>query len=149
MRFAGHCQSIWQVSLKIFGAGCNAPPGFCAQSSCATDSTLPSPAITLSIVSIAAVAPKRIRPSYTYSTSASSGIGKGFCKMMRPVSMSWSKKNVVTPVSRSPWIMAQLMGAAPRYCGNRAACTLNVPKRGIAHTTSGNMRKATTTCKSA
>lgn len=40
-------------------------------------------------------------------------------------------------------------GAAPRYWGSRAACTLNVPKRGIDHTTSGNMRNATTTCKSA
>ena len=67
--------------------------------------------------------------------------------MMRPVSMSWSKKKVVTPVSVSPLMTAQLMGAAPRYWGNKAACTLNVPNSGIAHTTSGNILKATTTCR--
>ena len=67
--------------------------------------------------------------------------------MIRPVSMSWSRKKVVTPVSVSPLMTAQLMGAAPRYWGNSAAWTLNVPYSGIAHTTSGNMRKATTTCR--
>ena len=65
--------------------------------------------------------------------------------MMRPVSMSWSRKNVVTPVFVSPLMTAQLIGAAPRYWGNRAACTLNVPYSGIAHTTSGSILKATTT----
>ena len=50
--------------------------------------------------------------------------------------MSWSRKNVVTPVTVSPFIIAQFIGAAPLYCGRSAACTLNVPKRGIAHTTS-------------
>ena len=69
--------------------------------------------------------------------------------MIRPVSMSWSRKKVVTPVSVSPLMTAQLIGAAPRYCGSNAACTLNVPNRGISHTTSGNIRNATTTCKSA
>ena len=61
--------------------------------------------------------------------------------------MSWSRKNVVTPVSVSPLMTAQLMGAAPRYWGNSAACTLNVPYSGMAHTTSGNILKATTTCR--
>ena len=56
---------------------------------------------------------------------------------------------VVAPVSLSPFITAQLIGAAPRYCGSNEACRLKVPKRGIAHTTSGNMRKATTICRSA
>jgi len=72
-------------------------------------------------------------------------MAKGFCRMMRPVSMSWSRKKVVTPVSVSPLMMAQLMGAAPRYCGSSAAWTLNVPYLGMPHTTSGSMRNATTT----
>ena len=37
-------------------------------------------------------------------------------------------KNVVTPVSFSPLIMAQFMGAAPRYLGNKEPCKLIVPK---------------------
>ena len=53
------------------------------------------------------------------------------------------------PVSLSPLITAQLMGAAPRYWGSREAWRLNVPIGGMLHTTSGNMRKATTICKSA
>ena len=53
------------------------------------------------------------------------------------------------PVSVSPLMMAQLMGAAPRYCGRREACTLIVPMGGIFQTTSGSIRKATTTCRSA
>ncbi len=63
--------------------------------------------------------------------------------------MSLSMKNVVTPVCVSPLITAQFIGAAPRYCGNRAAWTLNVPKRGMAHTISGSILNATTTCRSA
>src|SRR5690606_4208508 len=42
-----------------------------------------------------------------------------------------------------------LMGAAPRYWGRRDACRLTVPCGGMFHTTSGSMRKATTTCSSA
>ena len=76
-------------------------------------------------------------------------MGTRRCRMMSPVSISWRRKKVVTPVSLSPWMTAQLIGAAPRYCGSREACRLNVPKRGISQTTRGSMRKATTICKSA
>ena len=48
-------------------------------------------------------------------------MGVSALSIMSPVSMSWSRKKVVTPVRFSPWMMAQLMGAAPRYCGSRAA----------------------------
>ena len=54
---------------------------------------------------------------------------------------------MVTPVFVSPLIIAQLIGAAPRYCGNSEACKLNVPYSGILQTTLGNILKATTICK--
>ena len=63
--------------------------------------------------------------------------------------MFLSSMNVVTPVIFSPLISAQLIGAAPRYCGSRDACRLKVPRRGICHTSSGSMRNATTTNTSA
>ena len=70
-------------------------------------------------------------------------------RMMPPVSMRLSIMKVVTPEMFSPLITAQLIGAAPRYCGSRAACRLNVPRLGILQTTSGNIRKPTTTKRSA
>ena len=51
---------------------------------------------------------------------------------------------VVAPVLASPFITAQLIGAAPLYWGSREAWRLNVPSLGIAHTSSGNILKATT-----
>ena len=48
-----------------------------------------------------------------------------------------------------PYSTAHWMGAAPRYCGKRAAWRLNVPNLGIDQTTSGNIRKPTTTNRSA
>ncbi|MNY15370.1 hypothetical protein D3C86_1485790 [compost metagenome] len=70
-------------------------------------------------------------------------------KITLPVSISCFRKKVVTPLSFSPLMMAWLIGAAPRYCGNREACRLMVPLAGISQTISGNILKATTTCKSA
>src|SRR5690554_6590577 len=67
--------------------------------------------------------------------------------IIAPVSIFSSIKNVVTPVLVSPLIIAQFIGAAPRYSGSREACRLNVPYSGISHTTFGNSRKATTTCR--
>ena len=64
--------------------------------------------------------------------------------MMPPLSISWFSRNVVTPVSVSPLMIAQLIGAAPRYWGSSEAWRLKVPSRGMAQTTSGSMRKAIT-----
>ena len=142
MRFAGWFQSIWQVSLNIFGA--------CFKGwswGCSVLSTLPSFCKMRSTVSIHSSAPRFIRWLYTHSTLASSGMGRRLWLIIRPVSMSSSRKKVVTPVSVSPLMTAQLIGAAPRYCGSRAACTLKVPKRGRFHTCLGSIRKATTTCR--
>ncbi len=50
---------------------------------------------------------------------------------MLPVSISCFRKKVVTPVSFSPLIIAQLIGPAPLYCGNKEPCRLNVPKEGM------------------
>ena len=71
------------------------------------------------------------------------------CKSISPVSISCFSRNVVTPVRVSPSIIARFIGAAPLYCGSSEACRLTVPNLGIFHTASGNIRKATTICKSA
>ena len=82
------------------------------------------------------------------SPAVSSGpMGIRSWKRMSPVSISAFRKKVVTPVSVSPFITAQLMGAAPRYLGRREPCRLKAPSAGMLHTASGNMRKATTTCR--
>ena len=94
-------------------------------------------------------APKNISLSCIVPALSSEVIGKVRCMMMRPVSMAWERKNVVTPGIVSPLIMAQFIGAAPRYCGRSEACKLNVPNRGMFHTTSGSMRNATTIWRSA
>ena len=52
---------------------------------------------------------------------------------------------VVTPVSFSPLITAQLIGAAPLYEGSKEPCTLMVPMGGMSQTISGSILKATTT----
>ena len=41
--------------------------------------------------------------------------GDALLYIISPVSISCFRKKVVTPVSLSPFIMAQFMGAAPRY----------------------------------
>src|SRR5260370_4461564 len=46
------------------------------------------------------------------------------CSSISPVSIPASIRIVVTPVRVSPFTMAQLMGAAPRYLGSREACKL-------------------------
>ena len=94
-------------------------------------------------------APTFINLSWISSALSVSRISTSSRCNTNPVSISWSNKKVVTPVLVSPLIIAQLMGAAPRYCGNREAWRLKVPWGGIFHTTSGSIRKATTTCKSA
>ena len=137
---------IRQVSLNIFGAGRSSAASL-KNSSCGMASTLP--ASKRSTVSVTSPAPIVIKASCTTPTLSVSAIGRCFWRIIFPVSISCVRKNVVTPVSVSPLITAQLIGAAPRYCGNNEACRLNVPKRGISHTTSGNIRKATTICRSA
>ena len=57
------------------------------------------------------------------------------------------QKKVVTPVSVSPLMTAQLMGAAPRYWGSRAACTLKVPRVAGPIPAWAACEKATTTCR--
>ena len=66
-----------------------------------------------------------------------------------PVSISCLRRKVLAPVVVSPFRTAQWIGAAPRYWGRSDPCRLTVPKRGRFHTTSGNMRNATTTPRSA
>src|SRR5574344_1021398 len=65
--------------------------------------------------------------------------------IMEPVSILSSRRKVVTPLSVSPLMMAQFMGAAPRYLGRREEWRLKVPKRGIDQMARGNILKATTT----
>src|SRR5213076_272761 len=53
------------------------------------------------------------------------------CSSMSPVSIPASIRIVVTPVRVSPFPIAQLIGAAPRYLGSREACKLIQPSLGI------------------
>ena len=57
---------------------------------------------------------------------------------------------IVTPVWRSPAMIARWTGAAPRYVGSSDACTLIMPRRGVASTGSVRIRPyAATTPRSA
>ena len=106
-------------------------------------------AIILSTVSHTISAPIHISLSCITPTLSLSAIGILRRCMTLPVSISCVRKNVVIPVSLSPFIIAQLSGAAPLYCGRSEACRLNVPIGGISHTICGNILNATTICKSA
>ena len=63
---------------------------------------------------------------------------------MSPASILLFIKNVVSPVSFSPLIIAQLIGAAPLYFGSNDACKLKVPYTGIFHISSGSFLNAIT-----
>ena len=94
-------------------------------------------------------APMAMSLSWTSPTVSVGSTRHSWRRRMPPVSIFWSIMKVVTPVMFSPLMTAQLIGAAPRYCGRRAAWRLNVPILGIFHTTSGSIRKPTTTNRSA
>jgi hypothetical protein len=61
------------------------------------------------------------------------------CKRISPVSMPSSMTIVVTPVVFSPFRIAQAIGAAPRYLGNREAWTLIAPHFGICNKAFGKI----------
>ena len=143
--FTGEFQSIRQVSLNIFGAGRSSPTT--AISSWAIGFTVSFK--IASTVSSTSLPPRIISLSCTTSTLSVSAMGTRTCWITFPVSISCCRKKVVIPVSVSPLITAQLIGAAPRYWGSNEACKLKVPNRGIFQTTSGNIRKATTIWRSA
>jgi hypothetical protein len=56
---------------------------------------------------------------------------------MLPASSSFTIRMIVTPVTAAPSITARCTGAAPRYRGRSDACTLIIPRRGIASRSSG------------
>jgi hypothetical protein len=66
-------------------------------------------------------------------------MGISFFRMTSPVSTEGSKKKVVTPVSVSPCMMAWLMGAAPRYLGNKDPCRLKAPSVAVVKTLGGKI----------
>ena len=105
--------------------------------------------MSLFMVCTNSFAPISFIRSCTSPAVSSSAIEKLCCSKILPVSISCCSLKVVTPVSFSPLITAQLMGAAPRYCGSSEPCTLTVPMGGIFQTISGSIRKATTICMSA
>ena len=98
-------------------------------------------------VSITTSLPMDCNLSCNFPAFSSGWMGVVLFNIMAPVSILSSIKKVVTPVSFSPFINAQLIGAAPLYCGNKDAWRLNVPYFGIFHTASGSILNATTTCK--
>ena len=58
---------------------------------------------------------------------------------MSPVSIPSAILMMVTPVSSSPFKMAQLIGAAPRYLGRREEWTLTHPSRGSSSMSTGRI----------
>ena len=64
-------------------------------------------------------------------------ISISFCSNISPVSIPASIRIDVTPVFVSPFTMAQLMGAAPRYFGSSEACRLIQPSLGIGRSRAG------------
>ena len=99
-----------QVSLKIFGAGRSGPDAVI----CSWGMDVAVPSRMASTVSVTTRPPKRIRRSCTVPASSVSAMGTRSWRMTSPVSISCFRKKVVTPVSVSPLMTAQLMGAAPR-----------------------------------
>lgn len=89
------------------------------------------------------LAPMTFILSWTSPAVSVSAMGKRSWRSMLPVSISCTNWKVVTPVSFSPLITAQLMGAAPRYWGRREPCRLMEPMGGMDQTISGSIRKAT------
>ena len=118
-RIAGQSHLILQSSLDIFGAG------EVSALSCVTD--FASPVSINRTVSRTTLAPNRESLSCKLPASSSGPMGVRACRMIFPVSTVFSRKNVVTPVSVSPFMIAQLMGAAPRYRGRSEAWRLIVP----------------------
>ncbi len=133
---AGRSHGVSQSSVKIFGAG------VASSSSCDIVSTVP--ASICRTVSTTASAPSIIIRSCTSPAVSFSPIDIRRFRMTSPVSTFSCKKNVVTPVSDSPFITAQLIGAAPRYLGKMEPCRLNAPFEACVYTFGGRMRYATT-----
>ena len=96
-----------QVSLKIFGAALSSPSG------CGIEEILPD-SICSTVLSTRS-APSIMRRSWTMPALSSGAMVIFSCMMMLPVSISCWRKKVVMPVSVSPLMTAQLIGAAPRY----------------------------------
>ena len=71
-----------------------------------------------------------MRPASSGAVS-SAPISISRCSRIGPVSSPGSSRIVVSPVFLSPLMMAQAMGAAPRYFGSSEACRFIQPSRGI------------------
>jgi len=133
-------QSILQVFLRIFGALVTGP-------CCSMRGAFPC-SIKSTVSSRTSAPIWHIRSCSSPAVSCSP-MTIFSCMIHSPVSTFSSMKKVVSPVSRSPLMTAQLMGAAPRYFGNNDACKFIVPNGGMVKTDTGNIRNATTTKRSA
>jgi hypothetical protein len=110
---AGFDHSMRQSSFEIFGALVARVP------SCSMTFTVPCSII----FTVSKTASEPVADSLSASSPAVSSppIVIFFCRMILPVSTFSSRKKVVTPVSLSPLMIAQLMGAAPLYRGRSEA----------------------------
>ncbi len=106
MTSAGAVQSMRPSSLRSIGA-CVA-----AAWSCGTGDTVPR--ASPSMVSTSSAPPRRASRASSSGVVSSGPIGVARDSRMGPVSRPSSIIIVVTPVSVSPFTMAQWIGAAPR-----------------------------------
>ena len=90
--------------------------------------------------SLRASAPRSARRAVRAWASSSGPMGVSFCRITSPASSSFAIYMMETPVVSSPFRMAQLMGAAPRYLGSRDEWTLIEPYLGASRMSSGRMR---------
>ena len=121
---AGRFQSI--IPCDFFNRGAlDATAGSCGKASSWPDSTESIERRT----SQSPISPKRTSSS---SAVSSGSIGILAWAMQGPASTKGVMWITVTPVSVSPWYMAQLIGAAPRYFGRSEPCRLIPPRRAVA-----------------
>ena len=86
-----------------------------------------------------AAAPKSARRTVRDAASSCSPMETAFWRITSPASSAFAIYMMDTPVSVSPFSIAQLMGAAPRYRGSREEWTLIQPNGGIARISSGRI----------
>ena len=103
------------------------------------------PSFIKSKVSQSTFAPSTVILSWSSPAVISSSKANSLCKITSPVSSPSSINIVDTPVFSSPFIITQLIGAAPLYFGNNETCTFIQPCFGISKNSFDNICPYATT----
>ncbi len=99
-------------------------------SSCGTSRALPF--TNAGSVDTSSDAPIPESRASSVSPVSSGSIGVRATAIIAPASSALTTRMMVTPVSRSPSMIARSIGEAPRHRGSSEACTLTMPSRGRA-----------------